>query len=346
MTDEQWQVLLAIIKGENIKPLSVGFIIDSPWLPNWAGISIFDYFSNPELWFLANIKAIKTFPEVLFFPGFWSEFGMCSEPSAFGSRCIWGENEFPFAEKVLQSISDIPNLPQPDVHKDGLLPFIIKMSIQFRKHIEEEGRRIRFAVSRGPLNIASFLMGSTDFLIALKTHPKEINLFLKRISNFIIEWLWFQKESFPSIDGMFLLDDMVGFLGEGDFCTFALPFLTKIFHSLDVSVKFFHNDTSGMVSVPYLKEIGVNLYNFSFQHSLQEMKEATGNEIVLLGNIPPREIMSEGTPEIIVESVRQTLDRVQDTSKIILSCGGGMPPGVPTKNIITFLETVKRLTKK
>jgi len=346
MTDEQWQTLLAIIKGENLKPLPVGFIIDSPWLPNWAGISIFDYFSNPELWFLANIKVIKTFPEVFFFPGFWSEYGMCSEPSAFGSRCIWGENEFPFAEKVLQSISDIPNLPQPDVHKDGLLPFIIKRPIQFQKHIEEEGQRIRFAISRGPLNIASFLMGSTDFLIALKTQPKEIDLFLKRITNFIIEWLWFQKESFPSIDGMFLLDDMVGFLGEGDFCTFALPFLTKIFHSLDVSVKFFHNDTPGMVSVPYLKEIGVNLYNFSFQHSLQEMKEVTGNEIVLLGNIPPREVMSEGTPETVVESVRQILGTLQDTSKIILSCGGGMPPGVPTKNIVAFLETVKRLTKK
>lgn len=344
MTDEQWQILLAIIKGENLKPLPVGFIIDSPWLPNWAGISIFDYFSNPELWFLTNIKAIKTFPEVLFFPGFWSEYGMCSEPSAFGSRCIWGENEFPFAEKVLQAISDIYNLPQPDVHKDGLLPFIIKRPIQFRKRIEEEGHRIRFAISRGPLNIASFLMGSTDFLIALKTKPKEIKLLLKRITNFITEWLWFQKKTFPSIDGIFLLDDIVDFLGKNDFCTFALPFLTKIFHSLDVSVKFFHNDMSGRVSVPYLKGIGVNLYNFSFQHSLQEMKEATGNEIVLLGNIPLREVMVEGTPESVSESVKQTLDMIQDKSKIILSCGGGMPPGVPTKNIIAFLETVKRLT--
>jgi len=99
-----------------------------------------------------------------------------------------------------------------------------------------------------------------------------------------------------------------------------------------------------MVSVPYLKGIGVNLYNFSFQHSLQEMKEATGNEIVLLGNIPPREVMVEGTPESVSESVKQTLDMIQDKSKIILSCGGGMPPGVPTKNIIAFLETVKRLT--
>jgi uroporphyrinogen decarboxylase len=346
MTDKQWQILLAIIKGENIKPIPVGFIIDSPWIPNWAGISIFDYFSNPELWFLANVKVIKTFPEVLFFPGFWSEYGMCSEPSSFGSRCIWGENEFPFAEKVLQDIGDVSILPHPDVHKDGLLPFIIKRPIQFQKRIEEEGHKIRFAVSRGPLNIASFLMGSTDFLIALKIQPKEIKFLLKRITNFIIEWLWFQKKTFSSIDGIFLLDDMVGFLGESDFCTFALPFLTKIFHSLGVSVKFFHNDTPGMVSVPYLKEIGINLYNFSFQHSLQEMKEATRNEIVLLGNIPPREVMAEGTPQIVAESLKQMLDMIQDKSKIILSCGGGMPPGVPTKNIIAFLETVKRLTKK
>jgi len=346
MTDKQWQTLLAVIKGENLKPLPVGFIIDSPWLPNWAGITIFDYFSNFELWFLANMKVVKTFPEILFLPGFWSEYGMCSEPSAFGSRCIWGENEFPFAQKILQDINDVQNLPRPDVHKDGLLPFMVKRLTQFRKRIEEEGHRIRFAVSRGPFNIASFLVGSTNFFITLKTQPEKIKFLLKRITNFIIEWLWFQKETFPSIDGMFLLDDMVGFLGESDFCEFALPSLKKIFHSLDVSVKFFHNDTPGMVSAPYLKEIGVNLYNFSFQNSIQEMKEATGNEIVLLGNIPPREVMSEGTPGVVAESVRQTLNTVQDTSRIILSCGGGMPPGVPTKNIITFLETVKRLTKK
>jgi len=346
MTDKQWQILLAIIKGEIIKPIPVGFIIDSPWLPNWAGISIFDYLSNPELWFSANIKAVKTFPEVLFLPGFWSEYGMCSEPSSFGSRCIWGENEFPFAEKVLQDIGDMSNLPHPDVHKDGLLPFIIKRPIQFRKRIEEEGHRIRFAISRGPLNIASFLMGSTDFLIGLKTQPKEIKFFLERIANFIIEWLYFQKKTFSSIDGIFLLDDIVGFLGEDDFRTFAFPFLKKIFHSFDVSVKFFHNDMPGMVSVPYLKEIGVNLYNFSSQHSLQEMKEAAGNEIVLLGNIPPVKVMAEGTLQIIAESVKQTLDMIQDKSKIILSCGGGMPPGVPTKNIIAFLETVNKLTKK
>ncbi len=85
MTDRQWEMLKSVIKGEILDPFPVGFIIDSPWLPNWCGIRILDYFSNDELWFDANMKVLTKFPDVIFLPGFWSEFGMCTEPSAFGS---------------------------------------------------------------------------------------------------------------------------------------------------------------------------------------------------------------------------------------------------------------------
>ena len=85
MTDQHWQTLLNVINGETVNPLPVGFIIDSPWLPNWYGIKILDYFTNDELWLNANLKAINDFPDVMFLPGFWSEYGMCTEPSAF--RC-------------------------------------------------------------------------------------------------------------------------------------------------------------------------------------------------------------------------------------------------------------------
>jgi hypothetical protein len=49
MTDQQWATLLAVIRGEDIRPLPVGFIIDSPWLPNWAGYSILDYFADGKI---------------------------------------------------------------------------------------------------------------------------------------------------------------------------------------------------------------------------------------------------------------------------------------------------------
>jgi len=62
----------------------VGFIIDSPWLPGWFGISTLDYYSSDDLWLRANLKAVTDFPDVWFMPGFWSEYGMCTEPSVFG----------------------------------------------------------------------------------------------------------------------------------------------------------------------------------------------------------------------------------------------------------------------
>ena len=55
MTEKQWEILLKVIKGEHLDPLPTGFIIDCPWLPNWYGIKIIDYFSNDELWFNANL---------------------------------------------------------------------------------------------------------------------------------------------------------------------------------------------------------------------------------------------------------------------------------------------------
>ena len=158
---------------------------------------------------------------------------------------------------------------------------------------------------------------------------------------FIVDWLELQAQTFPSIDGVLILDDIVGFLGEDDFRQTALPYLKRIFQSLGVAVKFFHNDAAGLVSAPYLSEIGVNMFNFSSDHSLAQMKELTKNSVTLLGNIPPRDVLAEGTPGQVQSSVKAALESVTDKSRIIISAGGGMPPGVPTENIEAVLSAVK-----
>lgn len=340
MTDEQWEKLLAVINGQVLEPLPVGFIIDSPWLPGWAGISIMDYFSSEQMWFEANIAAIRQFPDVMFIPGFWAEFGMCTEPSAFGTKCSWKENKLPHPDKVITDIQQVDSLQKPNPKTDGLLPFVIERLRHCQPNIEKAGHFIKFAVSRGPLNIASFLMGSTEFLMAIRTNPDEIRKLLGIVTDFIIDWLKLQAETFPSINGILILDDIIGFLGDDDFKLVAKPSLEKIYGAFDVAVKFFHNDAAGLVCAPYLAEIGINLFNFSYEHSLDQMKELTGNKVTLLGNIPPRDVLGMGTPEDVRNSVKAALDSVADRSRIIISCGGGMPPDVSTENIEAFLSGV------
>lgn len=341
MTNKEWNTLLEILDGKQFNPLPIGFIIDSPWLPGWDGITAMDYYSSDNLWLKSNFNAIETFPDIMFLPGFWSEYGMCTEPSAFGSKLVWDETELPHADKVIHSNEMIDELTKPNVEKDGLLPFTIKRLMHHQASINERGHSIKFAVSRGPLNIATFLMGTTEFMLALMMEPERMHKFLTIISDFISDWLKYQIKMFPSIEGVFMLDDIIGFLGDEDIQTFALPYLKNIYDQFDVPVKFFHNDAEGKVSAPYLEEIGINLFNYSFTHSIKEMRELCGEKVTLLGNIPPRDVLANGTTDNVANAAISSLDGVTDRKRIIMSCGGGMPPKVSTENIKAFVKAVK-----
>jgi uroporphyrinogen-III decarboxylase len=340
MNDQQWSTIVSVVRGEKTATLPTGFIIDSPWLPKWAGYTVLDYFTDDRVFFEANLKAIDTFPQTIFMPGFWSEYGMCTEPSAFGATPIWEENEFPFAKRVLYSMADIERLEQPNPRKDGLLPFVIKRLQHLEPEIRKSGHQIRFAVARGPLNIASFLMGATEFMTALKTDPEMMHRLLTVTTDFLVDWIAYQRECFPSIDGMLLLDDIVGFISRRDFEAFGAPYLKRIY-SADVTVKLFHNDAPCKACAPLLPEIGINLLNYGIQHTLADMKAWTSNKIALLGNIPPRDVLASGTPEDVARAVREMLSGVEDHSRLIVSCGGGMPPEVTTENIRALISAVE-----
>jgi uroporphyrinogen-III decarboxylase len=341
MTDPQWFDLLKIIDGDLLDPLPAGLIIDSPWLPGWAGISIMDYFTNDRAWLEANLKVLRQFPQVVFLPGFWAEFGMCTEPSAFGAKCIWHENDFPSAGKTLFRYEDVNNLTKPNCRTDGLLPFVIKRLRRCRREIEDSGHRIRFAVSRGPLNIASYLLGHTELLLGVKIQGEEIHKLLSLATEFIVDWLAYQKECFDTIEGVFILDDLIGFLRDDDFKQFVLPYFKKIFSCLNVPVRMLHNDAAGLVTARHLAEMGVNVFNFSFKHGLSEIRSLAGESVVLLGNIPPRDVLAQGTPDDVRKSVKAALTSIEDKRRLILSCGGGMPPNASTANVQAFCEAVQ-----
>ena len=340
MTDTQWVQLLAVLRGEEPSSAPLGFIIDSPWLPNWCGHNITDYLASDTIWFEDNRRAIETFPEVWFLPGFWSEFGMSTEPSAYGARCRFPLNEFPFAEKVITDLGQIADLPEPDPATDGLLPFMLSRLRWAQPRLAELGHKIRFSVSRGPLNIASFLMGTPEFLMALKTDPEPMHRLLRGITGFLKRWHGLQRETFPTIDGMLVLDDLVGFMGSTDFVEFGLPYLRELFAE-NVSVKFFHNDAPCAPSLPYYADLGINLYNPGVQTSLEEMRRLSAGRLTILGNIPPRDVLARGTPAEVRAAVRQMLAETTDRSRLILSCAGGMPPEVGTDNIRAFCDAAR-----
>ncbi len=345
MTNQQWQLLLDTVSGKTPKKPVTGFIIDSPWIPGWAGVSTLQFYSSEEIWFQTNKKAIETFPDIIFLPGFWSEFGMCTEPSAFGAKMVWDEYNLPHANKIISDISEAGTLKVPNPKTDGLLPFVIQRLLNYQRPMQEMGHEVKFAIARGPLNIASFLMGTTELMMGFMMDPENSHKLLETITQFTIGWLQHQKKKFPSIEGILVLDDIVGFVGDDECREYAVPYIKRIFNAFDSKLNFFHNDAQGLISTPYLKEMGVHLFNFSFEHSMKEIRELAGPEIALIGNLPPRDVLAAGTPEQVREETRKMVHEFGDKNRVIWSCGGGMPPEVTTENIIAFKETIDEEAK-
>ena len=124
MRDDQWNRLLATMDGQVHDPLPCGFIIDSPWLPGWYGVDIIEYLSSECVWLDANRRVLETFPDIWFLPGFWSEFGMCTEPSAFGAVSTAPLLSHFFSQTLLRCVAKVSGTT---IHADACFartPFV------------------------------------------------------------------------------------------------------------------------------------------------------------------------------------------------------------------------------
>ena len=70
------------------------------------------------------------------------------------------------------------------------------------------------------------------------------------------------------------------------------------------------------------------------------MKQWTEGKVVLVGDIPPRDVLAQGSPEQIAENLSKQMQGLDDKTRILFSCGGGMPPGVSSENIRAFIQAV------
>ena len=130
--------------------------------------------------------------------------------------------------------SYIPPMKSPEfqnhiLKKMDWLPFILNRLLINKREIEDNGHKIYFSVSRGPLNIASYLMGTTEFLTAMITHPAEIHHLLQLITDYLVDIHDIQKQAIPTIDGLLILDDIIGFIGENEFVEFGIPYFQETF---------------------------------------------------------------------------------------------------------------------
>jgi uroporphyrinogen decarboxylase len=341
MRAEQWEHFKAGAKFLKSDRVPISLIMDSPWIPGFLGVQHIDYYFDQEVWFESNLKIVKEFPEVIVFPSWWVEYGMAIEPSALGGKVRFPADQTPSEFPMLFHLEDLDQLPEVDPQTDGLMPVALRQYRAQRRRIFEAGYTIPVVAARGPLALAAFLRGVTPLMLDITDNPAAVHRLLAYTTHATIQWLKAQAEAVgESVDGILVLDDIVGFLSRKHYQEFAHPYLREVFSSFPQTwVKVYHNDSRIDSFLEDLTELGFDVLNWSHKLELTEVRRRTGGKLCLMGNIPPLDIGVRGTPEQVRTA---TLDLLQKAGSegVILSVGGGVSPGMPGANIHAMIEAV------
>ncbi len=347
MKPEQWEIFKKAARFEKLDKIPMALIIDSPWIPGYLGISHMDYYLDPELWFQSNLKILQEFPDIIFIPSWWMEYGMAAEPSALGTKIKFWQDNTPSEYHTLFKIEDIDNFPDYEVENDAFMALTLHRIKMQKQRILDNGYILPIATSRGPLCTAGFVRSTTEFMLDIFENPEYAHKLIDLSTNLIIDWLKAQvKIMGDTVESIFILDDIVGFINEDHYQEFAHPYLKKICDAFPEDwIKIYHNDADINACLEHLPDCGFNVLNWGKQTDIKEVKERIGNKMCLMGNVNPLEIGVQGTPKEVFDATIDVLEK-SGGEGIILSVGGGTSPGMPRENIIAMQKALDEFNSK
>ena len=334
MHPTQWQQFKAAAKRQPGAGIPLALIVDSPWIPAHLGISHADYYFDPEVWFNAHRKVIGEFPEAILFPSWWAEIGMAAEPSALGVRVRFWPHQTPSEERTPFRLEDLDLLTPPDPTSDGFCPLILHRYATMKQRIFDAGYTLPVVAARGPLCTASFFRGVTELMMDIVDEPDRALKLIDLCTTLTVGWLKAQTAAIgSSVEGILVLDDIVGMIGPDDYERFAHPFLKRICDAFPPDwVKVYHNDAGIEACLERLPDTGFDVLNWGKQTDIADACARLGGRMTLMGNVPPLDIGVRGSPEQVEQAARDVL-RKADGHPLILSVGGGVSPGMPAANI-------------
>jgi len=337
MRPDQWQSFKKAAKRASDATAPVALIVDSPWIPGYVGVSHLAYYLDPEVWFQANLKIVREFQDIILFPSWWVEYGMATEPSAYGCRTHFWADRTPDLSPCLPNLDDVSSLPRIDPAADGLMAFALQRYRMHTPRILDAGYTIPVVASRGPLCLAGFVRGVSQFLLDMVDNPEQTHQLLRHATRTIIDWLKAQAETIGgTVEGILLLDDIVGFLSARTYKEFAHPYLKQICDAFPADwVKVYHNDGNVRPFLSELPACGFDVLNWSHKLDVLEARAKSNGRLCLMGNVSPLEVGVRGTPETVTQHAGDIMAKTQGIG-LILSVGGGVSPGMPKENMIAL----------
>ena len=302
-----------------------------------------DYYTNSEIKLTTQLYPLDRFPEALIFPGIYPDYGVALEASAFGCPIKFFDNSPPQPFPLLKDIKDVGKLKKVNPSQDGLMPQALKEFAYMLAHIGKQYvKRLPYldgcGFVMGPLEVAAFILGRERLFTSFYDQPDLVHKLLTIITDGIITWLKTVEKVSGELKLISLIEHTPGQISSVHCEEFFFPYCSEILRNFPKAIKLYHNEDNISHIMKDLPKIGAQIWHFG-PWEIRGIKEAVGQDLVLMGNLHPVSLLLEGTPEAVEENCRLCISIAAPGSGYILSSGGGLAPGTPISNIEAMIRS-------
>jgi uroporphyrinogen decarboxylase len=245
------------------------------------------------------------------------------------------------ADVPIKTIDDLKTYEFPDPLADGRTDYAEKA----KKIVGDE-----MAISSWVPGIVEFIWtritGLERFVIFMYKYPQEMEKFLDKITNFVIE---LSKSLIDAgVDVIWYGNDTAGKNGPIISPTlhrkFIVPRLKKITDEIKRKGAYVINHTDGNI-YPIIEDIistsvdGIHSIEPRAGMSLKVVKEKYGDKVCLSGNVDVSYTLPFGTKDEVIAEVKECIRVAAPGGGYILASSNTLIKGFPIENIYTMYET-------
>lgn len=334
----------AYAKGEEVDfiPFSMPF---GETLGHLYGCSVKQYNTTFESR-VAEMDFLKEHPE--FCGGTMGNvvMGLRGIGEAIGSVVKYPENSVDFVdEHVLTDWDMLPEL-EKRFTKDN--PFIQSKLQMVRRYKEKYGENFPVMTNvAGPISTAVAIRKPELFLRDLSRNKEKAHELLDLSVRLSIKWLEIFAEEFGTpIAGFSDPVASMSMISAKQFREFSTPHLQDFlagFKRVTGAVPGVHICGKTKPIWNDIVELGMPSFSVDNCEDLGELKNAIGDKIAISGNVPPVEVMRNGTIDDVIEAVKTCLRKGADSPMgYTLGIGCQLPVGTPIENLHAFIYAARK----
>jgi len=267
-----------------------------------------------------------------------------TQAEAMGARVHNPDDETAYlAEPAIHAADEIAKLRPGDPRRDGNLPAHLEA---MTRAFETVGAEVPVTGAlTGPFTTASFLIGTENLVRLMLRNPAAVHRLCEVACQGALAYADAILETgcAPSLTDAMCSTTVIS---PRQFQEFGQPYLKRL-------VDFIHGRGRAVTlhicgkTAPIweaMADTGADCLSIDNAADLAAAKLRVGARVRLMGNVPPSEIMLQGTPAQIRQAVRTCVRQAADNPKgLIVASGCSLPVETPFANIDAMLDAVREI---